>query len=259
MAPPKFPMKPIAKAGPTMADMVTKTDYVKFTKGTMDALSMHDRMLADQQEVLDALVEVVGLDQVVAAMNSKRVMQLQQTDEENRQKVAQKAEEGKLVEETVVRGCLEDDKGNPMVNEKTVVEPGSNVSLIEVNPEGNEIPGSFICVPLAALKSKDQRDALKGQTVGFEMPSTPVMGQDGKPVQGVDGNLVTNKVVLTGIYRVVPDADLAKAKAEAEAVAAPAPEALAPTNEGMVEMTEGQASDADAGAPEATPTAQAQA
>lgn len=209
-------------------------------------------------EILDALVDLLGEDKVVAAVNANRIAKAVAMAENRKLSVETAVKDGHLETEATIRPCdplaldeatgqlTGDENGNPR-------EIGSFVATVEYDPEGKELPGSYYCMPLAKVK-KDFQPKLAGQSVGYELETvpafnaagvaltTPKLGDDGKPLFDTEGKPVTIAQMLKrkvlGIYKAVapkPAVALAPPAADASPAADVAP--AIPIGETKIEAT----------------------
>jgi hypothetical protein len=150
-------------------------------------------------EILNALVAIIGEEQVVGKIQELRILAEVKKAESRRARVLQALEEGKLEPEETVRGVTVDAKGE-------VTDLGSLIALAEFDPEGREIPYSYACVPVGKMIKPEHQKAVAGQKAGFELEIE--FEEDGKPVG-------KGKMVLLGIYKRKEQAAAAPVKTEA--------------------------------------------
>jgi hypothetical protein len=166
------------------------------------------QQLANQAEVVDALVGLLGSDVVADAIRTARVKKATEQGETRKANVAKAVAEKKLLPvETIFPAVKEGD---------TVKDVGAYVASIEFNPEGEEIAGSYHCLPMANVNEKFA-DKLVGLKVGAEVP-VPYMdgpGDDAKPQLNDKGEPRIGKIVILGVYQAQPPKPPEQVAAEA--------------------------------------------
>lgn len=167
-------------------------------------LSRINQQLSQKIEIVDALVDLLGEDTVLNAIEVNRVNRTNEQTEAIRQRVVSYLETGKFVAEEIVRDATLGEDG------KSPTSPGSYVAIQNLDSEGKEVLGGYICQPMATLKPEFKTPFI-GKSVGFECSDNTKHPVEGKEPQ-------EGKLVLVGIYELVtpkaPEAPVTAASAE---------------------------------------------
>lgn len=188
--------------------------FPQFVFSTDRAVSTMQNQLSHNTEIQNALVALIGEDQVIAKIEELRITAEIKKAENRREQVTAALQNGKIEPEEVVRGVVVNPAIADPNNPARIVDPGSYVAFVEFDPEGREVPYSYACVPLAKLRNLDHQNALTGQKAGFELEIEFTI--DDKPVG-------KGKMVLLGVYKKNPNwkpPEAPKPEAPAPAVAA---------------------------------------
>jgi len=113
------------------------------------ALGQQSRSLEEYKEMLNAVIGILGPQQVQAEIENARVMALQLQVEETKASIAKALEEGE-----VVRAEKASER--------------SFVAGVETKPDGTAIPPGWAFVPMAKIE-EEYRAQLVGQGVGFKI------------------------------------------------------------------------------------------
>lgn len=167
---------------------------------TDQRMGVFQNQQSHQAEIIDALVGLIGEDNVLNAIAQNRLSVQVKRAEERRARVLKALEDGKIEPEEVIRGVKTNEKGE-------VEDGGSYIAFVTLDAKGVEIPYSYACVPVGKLVKPEHQLAVAGQKAGFEI-EVDVADERGQP-QG------KGKMVLLGVYKdkaspvvaVVPDPD----------------------------------------------------
>lgn len=134
----------------------TSEGVSKMSRDVDDAFRRANEMLAQLNEQNNALIGLAGVDGVKAAIEANRIQSLNKMVEENKVKIAELVQSGKLVK----------------------VDTISEKSLLvghEETPDGKVLPPGYLAVNFAQISSEDFRKELLGKNTGFCL-STPEKG-----------------------------------------------------------------------------------
>lgn len=190
--------------------------FPQFVFSTDRAVGTMQNQLSHNTEIQNALVALIGEEQVISKIEELRILAEIKKAENRRAQVTDALEKGKIEPEETVRAVVFNEEIKDENNPARVVDPGSYVAFVEFDPEGVEVPYSYACVPLAKLKNVEHQKALTGQKTGFELPVEFKL--DGQSAG-------TGKMVLLGVYKKNPNWKPPEAP---KPEAAPAPVAAAP-------------------------------
>lgn len=189
-----------------------KKEILSLTISTNNDTRPMKRQLGALQEVMSAVIDLLGPDEVGKKLDERRILKLEAQDQSRQEHITMMLTQKRIEAEETVRGATENDMG-------------SFVAIVEYapgNPE-NPTPGSFTFMPLGAGNPKELLAQFVDQKVGFEVALPNLDPETKEPVKDAEGKEVApGRLVLLGIYKALPGPE---AKPEAPADPAPAPDA----------------------------------